>query len=167
VDLHEEGDETGVEDQQDEQVSTVSLQKEVKDLSAKLNQVLGTVANLTKQTSSSSILQEAAGVQSAPGRVSGDNNLSESEVPVYSGDRLALCVGEADINLEHDPQFRHLSHQWNQTFGQALPEGSKSVRPTDHHKTNVLSCVARVIRRLKLFFRTSKRFRFVCSFSLT
>jgi hypothetical protein len=30
---------------------------------------------------------------------------------VYSGERLALCVGETDINLEHDPQFRHLSHQ--------------------------------------------------------
>ena len=45
VDFDEEGEETGVEDQQDEQVSVVSLQKEVKDLSTKLNQVLGTVAN--------------------------------------------------------------------------------------------------------------------------
>ncbi len=43
-------------------------QKEVKDLSVKLNQVLGAVTKLTKQTS----------------------------VPVYSGDRLALCVGEVD-----------------------------------------------------------------------
>jgi hypothetical protein len=50
VDLHEGGDETGTEDHQDEQVSTVSLQKEVKDLSAKLNQSLGAVAKLTKQT---------------------------------------------------------------------------------------------------------------------
>jgi hypothetical protein len=45
VDFDEEGEETGVEDQQDEQVSVVSLQKEVKDLSTKLNQVLGAVAN--------------------------------------------------------------------------------------------------------------------------
>ena len=45
VDFDEEGEGTGVEDQQDEQVSVVSLQKEVKDLSTKLNQVLGTVAN--------------------------------------------------------------------------------------------------------------------------
>ena len=43
VDLHEEGDETGAEDHQDEQVSTVSLQNEFKDLSDKLNRVLGTV----------------------------------------------------------------------------------------------------------------------------
>ena len=49
VDLHEEGDEAGAEDHHDEQVSSVSLQKEVKDLSAKLNQVLGAVATLTKQ----------------------------------------------------------------------------------------------------------------------
>ncbi len=90
----------------------VSLQKEVKDLSVKLNQVLGAVAKLTKQTSAPGLLQEAAGAQSAPGSVSDDSNSSESAVPVYSGDRLALCVGEADINLEHDPQIRHLSHQW-------------------------------------------------------
>jgi hypothetical protein len=45
VDLHEEGDETGAEDHQDEQVSTVSLQNEVKDLSSELNQILGAVAN--------------------------------------------------------------------------------------------------------------------------
>jgi hypothetical protein len=43
---------------QDDQVSTVSLQKEVKDLSAKLNQVLGAVENFTKQTSAPEILQE-------------------------------------------------------------------------------------------------------------
>jgi hypothetical protein len=114
VDLHEEGDETGTEDHQDEQVSTVSLQKEVKDLSAK----------------------------PVPDSVSDDNNSSESAVPVYSGDRLALCVGEADINLKYDPQFRHLSHQWNQEFERTLREGSKSVKPTDRHKANV-SCVAR------------------------
>ncbi len=48
VDPHEEGDEAGADDHQDEQVSTVSLQKEVKDLSSKLNQVLGAVAKLTK-----------------------------------------------------------------------------------------------------------------------
>jgi hypothetical protein len=145
VDLHEEGDEAGEEDHQDEQVSTVSLQKEVKDLSAKLNQVLGAVAKLTRQTSVPGLLQEAAGAQSAPDRVSDDINSSESVVPVYFGDRLALCVGEPDINLEHDPQFRHLSHQWNQVFERALREGSKSVKPTDRHKTNVLSCVTRAI----------------------
>jgi hypothetical protein len=69
VDLHEDGDEAGEEDHQDEQVSTVSLQKEVKDLSAKLNRVLGEVQKLTKQTSVPGILQEAAcfpGAQSAP-----------------------------------------------------------------------------------------------------
>ncbi len=77
--------------------------------------------------------------------MSDDSNSSESVVPVHSGDHLAFCVGETDINLEHDPQFRHLSHQWNQAFERALREGSKSVKPTDRHKTNVLSCVARVI----------------------
>jgi hypothetical protein len=39
--------------------------------------------------------------------VSGDSISSESVVPVYSGECLALCVVESDINLEHDPQFRH------------------------------------------------------------
>ncbi len=68
---------------------------------------------------------------------------------MYSGDRLALCVGEADINLENDPQFRHLSHQWNQAFEWALKEGSKSVKPTDRHKANVLSCVACAILLLQ------------------
>ncbi len=71
VDLHEEGDETGAEDHQDEQVSTGSLQKEVKDLSAKLNQVLGAVAKLTKQTSAPGLLQETApdNVSEIEGRV--------------------------------------------------------------------------------------------------
>ena len=49
VEYDEEGGETDVEDQEDEEVSTVSLQKEVKDLSAKLSQVLGAVAKLTQQ----------------------------------------------------------------------------------------------------------------------
>ena len=79
-------------------------------MSAKLNQVIGVMAKLTKQTSVPGILQEEVGAQSTPINVSGDSNSSESAVPVYSGDRLALCVGEADINLKHHPQFRHLSH---------------------------------------------------------
>jgi hypothetical protein len=149
VDFEEEGEEAEAEDQQDEQASTGSLQKEVKDLSAKLNQVLGAVAKLTKQVNAPSILQEAAGAQSAPGSVSGDSLSSESTVPVYSGERLALCVGEADINLEHDPQFRHLSHQWNQAFERALREGSKSLKPTDRNKVNVLSCASRAILLLQ------------------
>jgi hypothetical protein len=118
-------------------------------LSDKLNQVLGVMAKLTKQVNAPSILQEAAGAQSAPDSVSGDSISSESEVPVYSGERLALCFGEADINLEHDPQFRHLSHQWNQAFERALREGSTSLKPTDRHQVNVLSCVARVILLLQ------------------
>jgi hypothetical protein len=92
VDFDEEGEEAEEKDQQDEQVSVVSLQKEVKDLSVKLNQVLGAVAKLTKQTSVPGILQEAADAQSAPDRASGDSISSESTVPVYSGDRLALFV---------------------------------------------------------------------------
>ena len=52
VDFEEEGEEEEAEYQQDEQASTVSLQKEVKDLSAKLNQVLGAVEKLTKQVNS-------------------------------------------------------------------------------------------------------------------
>jgi len=86
-------------------------------LSVKLNQVLGVVAKLTKQTSTPVIVQEevdTSDTKSALVSVSDDSNSSESVVPVYSGDRLALCVGETDINLEHDPQFRHLSHQLNQ-----------------------------------------------------
>jgi hypothetical protein len=101
VEYDEEGGETDVEDQEDEEVSTVSLQKEVKDLSAKLSQVLGAVAKLTKQVNAPSILQEAAGADSAPGSVSGDSLSSDTTVPVYSGDRLALCVGKADRNLGH------------------------------------------------------------------
>ena len=114
VEYEEEGGETDVEDHEDEEVSTVSLQKEVKDLSVKLSQVLGAVAKLTKQVNAPSILQEAAGADSAPGSVSGDSLSSDTTVPVYSGDRLALCVGEADRNHENDPKLRHLSHQWNQ-----------------------------------------------------
>ena len=124
VDFDEEGEEADAEDQHNAKAPTVSLQQEVRDLSAKLNQVLGAVATLSKQVNAPSILQDAAGAQSAPGSVSGDSISSESAVPVYSGERLALCVGEADINLEHDPQFRHLSHQWNQAFERALREGS-------------------------------------------
>jgi hypothetical protein len=90
VDFEEEGEEVDEDDQQDEKTSAVSLQKEVKDLSAKLNQVLGTVVKLTKQVNAPSILQEAAVAQSAPGSVSGDSISSESAVPVYSGERLAL-----------------------------------------------------------------------------
>jgi hypothetical protein len=56
VDFEEEGEETEAEDQQDDQVSSVSLQKEVKDLSFKLNQVLGVLAKFTKQTSAPDIL---------------------------------------------------------------------------------------------------------------
>jgi hypothetical protein len=48
VDFEEEGEETDTDDQQDDQVSSVSLQKEVKDLSVKLNQVFGVVTKLTK-----------------------------------------------------------------------------------------------------------------------
>ena len=66
VDFEEEGEEAEAEDQQDGQASTGSLQKEVKDLSVKLNQALGAVAKLTKQVNTPIILQEAAGVQSAP-----------------------------------------------------------------------------------------------------
>ena len=99
-----------MEDQEDEEVSTVSLQKEVKDLSTKLIQVLGVVAKLTKPVNGPSILQEAAGADSDPGSVSGDSWSSDTTVPVYSGDRLALCVGETDRNLENDPKFRHLSY---------------------------------------------------------
>jgi hypothetical protein len=47
VDFEEEGEEADSEDQQNEKTSTVSLQQAVKDLSTKLNQVLGAVAKLT------------------------------------------------------------------------------------------------------------------------
>jgi hypothetical protein len=142
-DFEEDGEEA------DAEASTGSLQKEVKALAAQLNQVLGTVANLAKQVNAPSILQEAAGAQSAPGSVSGDSLSSDSTVPVYSGERLALCVGEPDVHLEHDPQFRHLSHQWNQAFERALREGSTSLKPTDRNKVNVLSCASRAILLLQ------------------
>ncbi len=64
VDFEEEGEEADAEDQQNEKDSTVSLQQEVRDLSAKLNQVIGEVATLTKQVNAPSILQNAAGAQS-------------------------------------------------------------------------------------------------------
>ncbi len=107
VDLHEEGDEAGAKDHQDEQVSAVSLQKEVKDLSVKLNQVLGVVAKLTKQTSAPGLLQEAAGAQSAPGSMSDDSNSSESAVPVYSGDESRdTFVTEVSLHSrEAEPQI--------------------------------------------------------------
>jgi hypothetical protein len=57
VDSEEGGEEEEEEHQQDEQGSG-SLQKEVKDLSAKLNQVLGAVAKLTKQVNTPSILRK-------------------------------------------------------------------------------------------------------------
>ena len=85
VEYEEEGGETDVEDHEDEEVSTVSLQKEVKDLSVKLSQVLGAVAKLTKQVNAPSILQEAAGADSGPDSVSGDSLSSDTTVPVYSG----------------------------------------------------------------------------------
>ncbi len=95
---HEE--ESGGSDVGDQEDENDSLRKEVKDLSVKLNQVLSAVAKLTQQSSVPDIIQEAAGAQSAPDSVSGDSISSESAVPVYSGDRLAVCVGEADINLK-------------------------------------------------------------------
>ncbi len=48
VDFEEEAEEADAEDQQDEKVSVVSLQQEVRHLSSKLNQVLGAVTKLTK-----------------------------------------------------------------------------------------------------------------------
>ena len=65
MDFEEEGEEADAEDQQNAKASTVSLQQEVTDLSAKVNQVLGAVVTLTKQENAPSILQEAAGAQSA------------------------------------------------------------------------------------------------------
>jgi hypothetical protein len=81
VDFEEEGEEADAEDQQNAKASTVSLQQEVRDLSAKLNQVLGAVTTLTKQVNSPRILQEAAGAQSAPGSIiqSKDNPRSQVE----------------------------------------------------------------------------------------
>ena len=91
-----------MEDQDDSECPAVSLHKEVKDLSAKLNQVIGVVSTLTKQVNAPSILQEAAGAESAPDSVRGDSLSSDTTVPVYSGDCLALCVGETDRDLEND-----------------------------------------------------------------
>jgi hypothetical protein len=59
------------------------LKKEVKDLSVKLNQVIGEVAKLTKQTSVPGILQEVACTRSTLDSLSGHINSSESVVPVY------------------------------------------------------------------------------------
>ena len=92
----EEGEESEVEVQQD---STVSLQKRVDNLDVKINKVLAALATLTKETSAPGILQEAVGEQSTQGSVSGESISSESALPVYSGDRLALVVGDADLNL--------------------------------------------------------------------
>ena len=82
MEQEEEGEETGVEDQEDEEVSTVSLQKEVKDLSAKLSQVLGAVAKLTKQVNARGRLQLTKQVN-APriGTVVSDEKLSPLTLP--------------------------------------------------------------------------------------
>ena len=88
-------------------------------------------------------------MESVPDSVSGDNFSSDTTVPVYSGDRLPLCVCEDDRNLENDPQLRHLSHQWNQVFDRVFRVGSKTVKLTGHHDANVLSCVAHVILLLQ------------------
>jgi hypothetical protein len=74
-----------------------SLKKEVKDLSTKLNQLFGVVERLTRKTSVPDIFQEEVGASSVVDNVSGDSNSSESVVPVYSDDHLALCTGEALI----------------------------------------------------------------------
>ena len=73
----EEGEESEVEDQQD---STVFLQKRVDNLDAKINKVLAVLGTLTKDSS----LQEAAVAQSTPVSVSGESNSVESALPVYS-----------------------------------------------------------------------------------
>ena len=80
VECEEEGGETDVEDHEDEEVSTVSLQKEVKYLSSKLSQVPGAVVKLTKHVNVPNILQGAAGVDSAPDSVSGDSLSSDTTV---------------------------------------------------------------------------------------
>ena len=76
-------------------------------MSTKLNQLFGVVERLTRKTSVPDIFQEEVGASSVVDNVSGDSNSSESVVPVYSDDHLALYTGETVINLEHDPQFRH------------------------------------------------------------
>ena len=83
------------------------------------------MSKLTKQVSAPSILQEAAGAESALVSVSGDSFSSDTTVPVYSGDRLALYVGEADRNLENDPQL----HQ---------PRVETSLNLENSHKSEVL-----------------------------
>jgi len=74
----EEGEESEVEDQQD---STVFLQKRVDNLDTKINKVLTVLGTLTKDSSASGILQEAAGVQSTPGSVSCESISAESVLP--------------------------------------------------------------------------------------
>ena len=138
---------------------------------------------MTKDSS----LQEPAGAQSTPGSVSGESNSAESALPVYSGDRLALVVGDADLNLEHDPNYRHLSNQWNQAFEKVFREGSKSVKASDRHKANLLSSVSRSIlllqsrvtsrlspeerdhveESIELILSDLEGLRFACSSSLT
>ena len=86
------------------------------------------MSKLTKQVSAPSILQEAAGAESALVSVSGDSFSSDTTVPVYSGDRLAL---------------------WNQVFAEDFRSGSKTVNLTGRHDANVLSCVARAILLLQ------------------
>ena len=78
---------------------------------------------------------------------------------MYSGDRLVLCVGEAYRNLENDPKLRHLSHQWNQVFEQVFRSGSKTVKLTDRHDVNVLSCVAGTILLLQSRAKLSSKER--------
>jgi hypothetical protein len=55
---------------------------------------------LTTQTSAPDIFQEEAGAQSAPDRVSGDSNSSESVVPVYSGEGISRSIPIKDMFLE-------------------------------------------------------------------
>jgi hypothetical protein len=131
---HEE--KSGGSDVGDQEDENDSLKKEVKDLSVKLNQVISVVAKLTQQTSAPGILQEGAGAQSAPGSVIGDSISSESEVPVYSGDRLALCVGEADTNLKqlcakHQIDTSSRKEKETRNAAQRAAKGGRSAnRPT-------------------------------------
>ena len=118
VESGEEGEETEVEDQQD---STVFLHQRVDNLDTKINKVLAALGKLTTASSAPGILQEAADAQSTQGSVSGESISSESALPVYSDDRLALVV----------------------------EEGSKSVKPSDRHKANLLSSVSRTILLLQ------------------
>ena len=91
VDFDEEGEEVDAEDQHNAKAPTVSLQQEVRDLSAKLNQVLGAVATLSKQVNAPSILQDAAGAQSAPDR---DTEVSLiSREPNLRFERISISRG--------------------------------------------------------------------------